>query len=133
MRIPIYVWLVILLIGCSPKGKYISSPNNKYHLTLYEQSDEKGKSFTFITYGKVRKKKMPKSYIKARNRHSDAWYCLISWEGQKAIIYQPYSNFVGYNLDETKLELREMKEKAFSKIFFSKEKDQYIRLSSYNK
>lgn len=124
--------LVFFIIGCNPKGKYLTSPDGKYHLTLFEQADDVGKSYTFIAYGKIKEKKMPDSYVKVRNKHSDAWYCLVTWEGSKLIIYQPYSDFTEHFLGE-KMELREMRDKEFSKIFFSNKEDQYIRLSSYNK
>lgn len=129
----IYTSLLFLLItGCSSEEKYLTSQDGRHHLTLFEQVDNEGKSYTFIAYGKIKKKNILKNYIKTRNRHSDTWYCLITWEGSKLIIYQPYSNFIGHHLGD-KMELREMRDKEFSKIFFSKETDQYIRLSSYNK
>lgn len=133
MKLTQYLILVLILfMGCSPKCNYLVSPNGKYYLTLFEKTDKAGKNYTLITYGRTNVKKMPTSYIQVRNRYFDAWYCLISWEGSKVVVYQPYSDFSGHNLGN-EMELKKMQSKEFSKIFFSAEKDHYIRLSSYNK
>ena len=131
--IPYYVILLILLtVGCTPKEKYLASPNGQYHLTFFDDIDSIGKSYTFIAYGKIEAKKISNNYIKVRNRYTDAWHCLITWQGNKLIIYQPYSDFTSHHLTD-KMELREMSDRQFFEIFFNSKNDHYIRLSSYDK
>ncbi|MCB0514606.1 MAG: hypothetical protein R2798_01100 [Chitinophagales bacterium] len=121
-----------LFIGCTSKGGYLTSQDGTKYLTLFDKIDNEGKSYTYITYGKIKENKIPNSYIKVRNRDTDAWYCLITWEENKFIVYQPYSDFIAHQLGN-KIELREMKDIEFSKIFFTEKNNKYIRLSSYNK
>lgn len=92
--------------------------------------DDTGQSFTYISYGKV--KKIPDSYIKVRNRYFDSWHCLIEWKEEQAIIYQPYKNFEEFNLDKN-MDLVEIYDTLFFHLFYHDDKNNYIKLNSYDK
>ncbi|MEM6965332.1 MAG: hypothetical protein AAF573_11235 [Bacteroidota bacterium] len=131
IRSSLFIFL-FFVTSCSYQERSLVSPDGRYTLTIFEKADNTGKSYTYIAQGKVSAKETPNRYVRVRNRFSDAWYCLIEWKGNGVIIYQPYSNFEAYNLNE-EMELRKMGDRKFSKIFYSKEKDEYIRLSSLDR
>ena len=125
---------MLLFSACNSKERHFPSPDGKHWLTVYEQTDNTGKSYTCITYGKHKEAEHLNCHVRVRNRYSDAWYCLLSWERGKAVLYAPYDNFeVGVGNMDGKIEIRKMRDKEFSELFFSREKNQYVRLSSYDK
>ena len=63
----------------------------------------------------------------------DDYNFIIHWEGEKAIVFHPYSGFDDMN-DGDFLETRQMKSTSFYHLFYLKEVDTYVRVnvSGYN-
>ena len=124
----LYIILVLgLFLSCGRDYRYLKSPDEKQVLTVFEITGKDNKSYTIVAYGKHTGDEMPKSYLKVRNRWSDGWECLIQWESNQAILYEPYSLFEEINIGDSFLNHAI---RAFYEIFYDEKNKTYTRLSS---
>ncbi|MBL7787237.1 MAG: hypothetical protein JNM36_15125 [Chitinophagales bacterium] len=113
--------------GCGEGIKLIYDPTGQYCISQFRYCG----GSTIFTYGKVTTTRtLPRSYIIAHNRWSDAWYGLIEWRGEEAVVHSPYHNFEGVMLDNSTLQLSFMSEHFFYSLFFDEIPNDYIKVSS---
>ena len=125
------ILVALSITGCaSSRYNYITDAQGKIYLTSFNIADSSWKSFTIITYGKWKSKQLPTSYLKVRNTWRDGWQCLIKFNGDTAMIYDPYNYFDEVNTAGTLLKHQKMKDQEFAKIFFDSTNTEYIKLSS---
>lgn len=125
------IMMLLLLVSCRDELNYIADPLGRHYLTYFTITDESGKSYTIIAYGKLKKRDVQNSgYLKARNRWRDGWECLIEWDGKYATVYAPYGYFEPVNLEAVPLKYQRMKDVYFYELFFDKQDSSFIRLSS---
>lgn len=117
--------------GCNNEVKLIFSPDKSHCISQYDVRDNDGNYFTIFSYGKKRDTHLPKSYIKVENKWRDAWYGMINWQGEKAVLLYTYHNFEAVNLDTLRLDLVEIKsDEKFFNLFFDKVPNNYTKVSS---
>ena len=120
----------LVALGCSEGKTTIHSPDGKRSLQVITKSDNSGKSFTYLYYTSEKDGVYTGDYVRARNRYSDAWYCLIEWKGAEVILHQPYSYFESDGIGASKIDIKRMDERRFFQLFFENTDRCFTRLSS---
>jgi len=115
--------------GCNNSSiNYISDDSGKYTISYFNYFDNE---YTIFSYGKMTSVFLPKSYIKVKNEAFDNWECLVKWENDTAIFYQPYSQFESINTqNEKRLKICKMADTLFYRIYFDKSNKLYKKIES---
>ncbi|MEM6377763.1 MAG: hypothetical protein AAF705_06100, partial [Bacteroidota bacterium] len=98
MRRLIFILSILLYYGCTPSRIVLLAPDRQQKITVFEWSDQYNEAYVIITLGDYQKDRLPRSYLKIRKKWRDGWQCLIKWEYDRIIIFEPYNLFEEHNL-----------------------------------
>ena len=131
LRSLVIILLSILITTCGRNTDSIYSLDEKHRFTVLSKIESNGKSYTYIRYEKETDSSefALLGTVRARNKYTDAWYCMVLWQDSLLKIYQPYKDFedVSYTLGQ-KVELIQMKDEDFFNTFFSDDITSYITM-----